>query len=356
MILADHIERVVRRSRAFYAARRPGRLLVNVKFPVEAPAVPPLSRFDLDRQLGEWLDLNLAADRPLWAAKEGLDDDALPAACPYFGIAEHSAWLGQEVLFQDNTCLSVPLVRSPEDLDRLALSENTRWFRYMKEGYAHLRSRQDGTFLLAVRGTMAPMDLANAVRGDEFFADVLAAPEFAHRLLTFLTRALRWYYPQLVSWADPVADGNVFMGGNWVGPACIGHLSNDAAMLCGPEIYETFGFPYERRQVAGYRRVVYHVHNEKLHFVPRVAGLPGMARLDVAADPKTVPPIEDLPRIQAATGSANLRFSTTSDRLRAHVGELTDRNFFVDVRCRDRQDAADIIRLVRDRSRPLGSG
>jgi hypothetical protein len=223
----------------------------------------------------------------------------------------------------------------------------------MRDGYAHLRRRQDGTFLLAVRGIMTPMDLANAVRGNEFFVDVLAEPEFAHELLRLLTRAARWYYPQLASWASPVADGHVFLGGYWVGPSAIGHLSNDAAMLCGPEVYETYGFPYECQQVAGYQRVIYHVHNEQMHFVPRVAALPGMARLDVAVDPKTPPPIQDLPRILAATGSANLRFAISSDLLRQNIGALTDRNFYLDVRCRNREDAMEIVRLVRDHSKPL---
>jgi hypothetical protein len=353
MMIAGQIERVVRRSRAFYAASRPGHLLVSAKFPVDSPAVPPLSSFDLDRQLGEWLDLNLAAERPLWRAKAGLDDDTLPVIAPFFGIAEHSAWLGQEVLFQDDTCLPVPIIHSPDDLQRLEPDTNTRWFRYMRDGYEHLRHRQDGTFLLAVRGIMTPMDLANAVRGNEFFVDVLAEPEFAHQLLRLLTRAARWYYPQLASWASPVADGHVFLGGFWVGPSAIGHLSNDAAMLCGPDVYETYGFPYECQQVAGYRHVIYHVHNEQMHFVPRVAALPGMARLDVAVDPKTLPPIQDLPRILAATGSANLRFAISSDLLRQNIGALTDRNFYLDVRCRSREDAVEIVRLVRDHSKPL---
>jgi hypothetical protein len=351
MSLAEKTHRVVQRSRAFYAAKEPGHFLINAKVPAEAPAVPPLMSFDLDRELGKWLDADLAAERPRWAVKEGLDDDVLPAICPHFGIAEHSAWLGLEVRLQEDTSLPVPAIRSPEDLDRLTLDENNRWFRYMKEGYAHLRSRQDGSFLLSVRGTMAPMDLANALRGDELFIDVLAEPEFAHRLIKFCTQALRWYYPKLLAWAGEVAGGHVFSFGGWLGPGCIGHLSNDAAMLCGPEVYEQFGLPYEREQTAGYRMVLYHVHNEKMHFLPRLVTLPNLALLEVSTDPKTPPPIEDLARIRAATGRVNLRFAATSDQLRAHVGELAGFNVYLDVRCRDRKDAEDVIGLVRDRSR-----
>ncbi len=70
-------------------------------------------------------------------------------------------------------------------------------------------------------------------------------------------------------------------------------------MLCSPAIYDAFGFPYEQQLVADYAGVLYHVHNEKLHFVPRVAQLPHLALLEVTNDPKRPPALEDLPRVLA---------------------------------------------------------
>ena len=144
MMLSQHAAQVVERCRAFYAAREPGHFLINAQVPADAPPIPPLYEFDLDRQLVEWLDANLEAARPAWRAKEGLDDDTIPSICPRFGIAEHTAWLGTDVRLQETTCLPVPLLTSPDDLGRLQLSPETRWYRYMRDGYAHLRSRQDG--------------------------------------------------------------------------------------------------------------------------------------------------------------------------------------------------------------------
>jgi hypothetical protein len=89
MKLTEHIDQVVSRSRAFFRKAGPGHYLINAEIPAEAPPIPPLYEFDLDRQLDEWLDYNLAAARPAWRVKEGLDDDAIPAICPFFGIAEH---------------------------------------------------------------------------------------------------------------------------------------------------------------------------------------------------------------------------------------------------------------------------
>jgi hypothetical protein len=353
--LQKHIGRVVGRSRSFCGATEPGHFLVNVQIPYKYPGrTHPLCDFDLDTQLTDYLEERLNAARPLWALKEGLDDDSIPSFHPRFGIAEHSAWLGMEVRYQSNTCLPVPMLKSPADLDRLELSEETKWFRYMQTGYEYLRSRKDGTFALSIRGSMGPMDLANAVRGDDIFTDFLLEPDFAHRLLAFLVDAIHWYYGHLASWADDVEGGRVFRFGNsWMGPRCLGHLSNDAALLCSPEVYAEFGFPYERQLAERYDGILYHVHNEKMHYVPSVARLPRLRLLEVANDPMTPAPIEDLNRIFATTGSANLMLHATSEQVRRHIDQLKARNVFLNVQCRDRAEAEDMVAFVRRHSEPL---
>lgn len=352
--LSAHLNRVIQRARAFYRQREPGHALISVTVPAATPPIPPLRTFDLDHQLGAWLDHRLAAAEAGWAAKAGLDDDTVPSLSPQFGIAEHSAWLGMEVLLQDSTCLPVPMIHTEADLATLTPRSDTRWFRYMQQGYAHLRARQQGRFVLAVRGAMAPMDMANAVRGDALFTDFLLDPDFAHRLMARLVDVSRWYYEQLTGWADDLDGGRVFnYGSGWMPPHTIGHLSNDAAMLCGTAVYHTFGLPYETRFVQGYDHVLYHVHTERMHYVPELATLPNLSMLELTHDPRTPAPIENLPAMLAATGRANLMLRGDSDQIRARLGGLATRNVFLLAQCRDRDDAADLIRLVRDRTRSL---
>ena len=195
--LNNHISRVVERAKNFYQKTECGHFLINALIAVETPRIPPLYDFDLDRELNRWFDYNLAALRPAWQAKEGLDDDSIPSACPHFGIAEHTAWIGTDVLLQETTSLPVPMVHIPDDLERLVCNEHNKWFGYMKSGYEYLRSRKDGSFVLSVRGAMGPMDVANAVRDNELFVDFLQQPDFVHRLMDRLVGAIRWYYKHL---------------------------------------------------------------------------------------------------------------------------------------------------------------
>ena len=351
MNLSEHIENVVTRSKAFYAATKPGHFLINTILPVQTPEIPPLYDFNLDYQLAEWLDYKLAAAQPTWQAKAELDDDTIPSICPQFGIAEHSAWLGMEVLLQKDTCLSIPSLKSPEDLDRLQFSAATIWFQYMKKGYDYLHSKKDGSFVLSMRGTMAPMDCANALRGDELFMDFILQPDFVHRIMKFLVEAIDWYYRQLRTWADEIDGGYVqYIGSGWMNKNIIGHLSNDSALLCSPEIYDEFAFPYESELVEKFCGVYYHVHNEKMHFIPQLAQLPGMTLLEVSNDPRTPGTLEDLDRIFAATGSANLMLHGTSDQVRSCIDQLKERNVFLQVTCQDRNDAEDVIAFVRRHS------
>jgi hypothetical protein len=97
--------------------------------------------------------------------------------------------------------------------------------------------------------------------------------------------------------------------------------------------------------------VFYHVHNEKMHFVPKLAQLPGMTLLEVSNDPKIPGTLENLDQIFAATGSANLMLHGTSDEVRSCIDQLKARNVFLQVTCQDRKDAQDIIGLVRSYSK-----
>jgi hypothetical protein len=354
MNVNERIEPVVRRCKACLAAREPGHFLVRTQVPAERPGMPPLHSFDLDRQLEEWMEKQLAAARPLWAATEGIDDDSIPSICPCFGIAEHSAFTGTPVRLQEGTCLPVPIVHDWSDMDKLRLSEDAPWYQYMKKGYQWLAAHKDGSFLLSVRGSEMPMDLANAIRGDQLFLDFLLEKEQTHRLMTWCTEAIRWYYPKLVSWADQIDGGNIFYySGGWLGPRVLGHVSNDAAMLCSAQVYEEFGYPYEVRLMEDFGGLFYHVHTEKMHALPKTATLPRLMLMEMTPDPKSPPPVEDLKNIYTHTGQSALVIYATPEQIRRNVEQLKQRNVFLCARCQNHTEAQEIVRFVRKHSKPL---
>ncbi|MBN1541112.1 hypothetical protein JW992_03130 [candidate division KSB1 bacterium] len=351
MGLSEQIHRVVRRASAFYQSPTPGHLLIHCEIPVERPPLPPLNDFDLHGRLDKWMQALLAYYRPLWELKKDLDDDTLPNICPWFGIAEHSAWTGAEVHLQETTSLPIPFIHNIEDVENLAFTPDQPWYRLMKRGYELLRRWQDDTYVISLRGTMAPLDIANAIRGNDIFTDFVLQPELVHRLLARLCQGIRWYFDQLIGWTDRVEGGTVFwITGGWMPFGTLGHLSNDAALLCSAECYETFSYPVETELARHYKGLLYHVHNEKWHYVPKLASLPGMRLLEVSNDPNALPSLENLETVYRHTGNCNLLLHGTSDQVRAHIGELTQRNVFLQVACRDKADARDLVQLLRSQS------
>ena len=351
--LNTRIRRVVDRSKRFYEADESGHFLVGVKFEVQQGKSRALNAYDLENDLEELLDCQLAAKRRAWAAKECLDDDTIPSICPWFGYAEHSAWLGGRVRLQPDTSLLEPFVRTAEDLDKLVLSEDNQWFGYMKRGYEYLRSQCQGDYALAVRGLASPMELANSIRGDELLTDFLLEPDFVHQMLERLTDALIWYWGHLSSWADTIEDGHVMMSSNWIGPDGLGHFSNDTAMLCSPDVYEEFGYPYESRIVKQFKRTMYHIHNQNMHFVKRLCELPTQVMAEITVDPKTPKICEDLERVLGAATSLHVMLHLCSDDVRKYIDKLKCRNVYLDVNCKDVEDAANIIEFVRGHSKQL---
>ncbi len=350
----QHIQAIIDRSKPFYSANEPGHFLIQTRFPHDRPDMPDLTEFDLEHDLERWLDHQLACSRVSWAARADVDDDTMPCLCPRFGIAEHSAWLGAEVRFQRDTCLPIPIIHTKQDLQRLQLSEHTKWFQIMQRGYQYLKTKLTPEFVISVRGGMTPMDVANALRGDDLFFDFYDDPQFVHEMMRFFTKAELWWYQRLLSWVEPLQDGYaVFLADFWF-PNGFSYMTNDAAMLCNEDIYREFALPYEQEICRQFPNVLYHVHNEKMHFVPLVASLPNIRLLQVSWDPKTKPQMEDLEHLFSVTGNVALMLhSLSSEQVRDHINELRQRNVFLLVDCVDKRDAQDVLAFVRSQSKRL---
>ncbi len=353
MALSERAGAVVRRARAFCEAGTPGHFLVAVHPPREWPPIPDFTSVEWDNpaELQRHVDAQLENHRAGWCSKEGLDDDTLPCIAPRFGYAEHTAWLGMNIRWQRDTSIGEPFLNSRSQIPGLGLREESFGYRLMRDSYAHLRSRQDGSFFLAMRGCASPMELANAVRGDDIFMDFAEEPAFCHQLLARLTEIYPDYLNRLRSWADEIDGGTLFwMHQGWIGPNAMGHFSNDAAMLCGPGVYAEFGFPYEEKLTAGWDHILFHIHTEKMHYVPRLARLRRLRLLQVQADPATGSNFNSIGRILAATGNANLLITAGSAEIRANLDAVRGRNVFFVAHCESRADAADLIAWLRGRS------
>lgn len=182
--IRSDIEAVMDRIMRFHASGRPGQALIDVNVPVEtsprpndAPPRRKLNEWAFPEELYAYLDQRFPDPEPHWQARQQIRDDRIPVTCPHFGIVEHYAFLGNEVTFTEAHSWGHPVVTSWDKLASLELSEDALWFRILMDAYDHLMHRMGDRMVPCLRGLMLPMDLANAIRGDDFFMDLYTYPQ-----------------------------------------------------------------------------------------------------------------------------------------------------------------------------------
>jgi hypothetical protein len=318
---------VPERIRRFLDGAPAGGALINIDlhgsgFPL--PPRTPFPRWRFPQDLHRYLDEQVALLLETWEHKRGLDDDAVPSLYPRFGIAEHSAFIGGEVEFGADTSYAHPCISEWGDLDRMELRDDNPWLRMVVDGLAYLVEQARGRFVVMQRGAMAPLDLANALRGNDLFMDFYDSPEEVHRLLEFCTRACAFYI-QAQRRAVPAVDGGVFCGCYvWMPGNAFGHLSEDASVLCSPAHYREFGRPYTARLVAPFEHAFMHLHTAGARAFPDVLSIDRIDFIELANDPNTPRGIELLREHRALFAGKVVKLFVTAEEIRAHVDMLRE--------------------------------
>ena len=148
---------VIARTKAFYAMPRRGAALVQVLGGegISLQSSKPLEKWRLPGEMIPYIDDRVAAVARFWECRQGLDDDLIPAIAPWYGIAEHTAFLGGEVEFTGGTSFNHQILSDWKDFDHLKLDENHPWLRMVVDGIRHCREKWGTLFAAKLRGADA---------------------------------------------------------------------------------------------------------------------------------------------------------------------------------------------------------
>lgn len=98
------MQAVADKTRAFYETNTAGCALLKVKEIATQPQPALcLTDYNFPKDMRRYLDDRAARLLHTMALRDGLADDTLPALAPWYGIAEHSAFLGGKVTFGEDT-------------------------------------------------------------------------------------------------------------------------------------------------------------------------------------------------------------------------------------------------------------
>jgi hypothetical protein len=313
------------RIRQFTTSGRTGDALINVDlhgsgFPL--PPRTPFPRWHFPDDLHRYLDEQIALLLETWEGKRGLDDDAIPCLYPRFGIAEHSAFIGGEVEFSADTSYVHPLIRDWGDLDGLELRDDNPWLHLVVDGLRYLAEKSAGRYAVMQRGAMSPIELANALRGNNLFTDFYDRPAEVHRLLEFCTKACGFYLAHQKRVVPDLAGGTLSGCYVWMPGNSVGHLSEDTSVLCSPAHYREFGRPYTARLVAPFDHAFMHLHTAGVRAFPDILSIPRLDFIELANDPNTPRGIELYRRNPALFAGKVVKLFVTFDEIQTHCDFL----------------------------------
>lgn len=247
--------------------------------------MPPLNSFSFPGDMIRYLDLRAELEMEYWEQRKDVEDDMFPSITPWYGIAEHTAFLGGEVEFSTSTSYNHVIMPDWADLDKLKLDENHPWLRMVVDGIAYYAKNYSQYFLPKLRGADGPSDICNIVRGNELFYDVYDEPELVQKLNAFCADAARFTL-ELQKKAAGMYQGGYLTGFDiWMPGDCIGQISEDASCMLSPEIYNEIFLDGLKRCAAGYDNVMLHTHSLGKKILPCFASVDDVTAIEISNDP-----------------------------------------------------------------------
>jgi len=285
MKLRRDIDQVMERTTAFTTSGKIGDALIKINLEQNAYPVKGLDTWQFPNQMQDFLDEQIKALEFSWKDRKTINDDSIPALYPRYGIAEHSAFVGGEVDFSEDTSWHHQILHNYKDAEKLELRDDNVWLRLVIDGLSYLREKGEGVFAVKQRGAMSPMDLTNALRGNDLFMDFYDYPEELHKLLSFCTEACEWYISRQKGVIGEFYGGSISGTDLWMPGNAIGHLSEDASVMCSPAIYQEFGKPYTEKLVEKYDSAFMHLHTAGVQAFAEILTIEKLQYFELAPDP-----------------------------------------------------------------------
>ena len=282
------MERALRRNVEFMSdpAKTGALIRVGGFGQVALPGIDALETFDFPREITKFCDQTIANCLAYKEARKDIDDDWLPALKPYMGIAEHSCFMGGGVSYGGNTSYHHPPLNDITEWTGIKLDPLHPHYKMLLDGMAYLQEKsKSGEFYVSLRGGDGPMDIANAVRGNDLLYDFYDEPEAVKEFTAFCAEGTRWTFENQRPFASKLCGGYISGMSVWMPGNCIGHISEDASCLCSVEMYREFGLPFTRKLLENYDYAMLHVHSLGRADIPAFAEMDKLQVFQLSGDP-----------------------------------------------------------------------
>lgn len=351
-MLRGNIESVIERTKKFYDLKSNQSALIHVQR-VESFVIPELdlTTYQFPQDMEKYLDDKITCLESFWHQREELDDDHMPFIIARYGIAELSAFIEAdaeaEVEFSTETSWHHQAIKSWDVLEKLKFDHQNKWLKLVIDGMKYLQEKNDGRYIVGLRGCECPIDIANALRGNDLFLDFYTNPDEVHRLMDLCADAAIYFLKAQLEVVNTISGGIGTGFELWVPNGYVGHLSEDATTMCSPETYTTFGKPYTEKILKEFDKCLMHTHSIGTHVLPQIAAIEKIDVIEIVNDPNGARAIEIYKQFENVLKGKKVMFTITKSELEENIAFLKDRKTILRYDAKDVADAKEVIEIVR---------
>ncbi len=349
MYIREDAQETIARNQTFHRRKTPGTALCLVRSVKALQSAPmkPLNAWDMDNDWRAYLDAWLEYQLGYFERRAKLADDLLPAISPWYGIAELTAYCGGAVAFEKTTSFHLQTIDDIENPPDGLFPSDSAWHRLVLDGMAHLRERLQGRLYVKLRGAACPIDIVNALRGNDLFSDVYDAPEAVHGLMARAAEALAAWMEKQYDRADHVGGGVISGFETWLPGRRFGHLSEDATVMCSPAQYREFARPYTERALAGFEGAFIHTHSGGAHAIPDIAAVQKFGLMEISSDPNAPRAVRLFAEMEEALRGKTVILAVTPKEIAENLPLLERNHTILWMDVETLSEAEDALRYVR---------
>ncbi|HOD92662.1 MAG TPA: uroporphyrinogen decarboxylase family protein [Clostridia bacterium] len=341
-------DEIIRRTKSMYDAGKGALIQVKdisgIKVPTRA-----LDSFGLPDNMETYLDYLVENQRLFWKTREQVLDDIIPSLTARYGIAEHSAFMGGEVSFTENTSWHHKYIEDYSNYTLAKVDETNIWRNLVIEGMRYLKNKVKDEFFIRYRGADGPLDIVNALRGNDIFYDFYDEEEGLMELASKCTDAIIYMLKQQQSIVTEYK-GFVISGFDVIMPkGYAGHLSVDATTMLSDEMFRQFEIPFLQRIADNFDGLFFHIHSVGSHVIPAVCEIDKIKFLEISNDPNAPRSIEIYKKYEDVLSEKTVIVTLNQEEIIDYTSFLKDKKVIVWYDAKNLEDAKKAVDLVRTR-------
>ncbi len=258
--------------------------------------------------------------------------ETFPVFWPNLGPEVYSAFYGSELIYQEVTSYSVPLVKEWQDLEKLKLDMHNEYFRTIEKLTRAALEQCPNQFMVGYTDLHAGIDCVAAWRDpQQLCLDVLLEPEQVKEALTIANTEFQLVFDHF----DSMIKEQDQLSATWMGIPSFGKMhipSCDVAAMLSQEHFDEFVLPNLKAEVKPMGHNIFHVDGKGVgKNIERILDIPEINAIQwVQGEGVDRPIMQWLPFIKKCqVASKSVVVDLHLDELEEFIGRMDPRGLYL---------------------------